>query len=125
GLAPEPAEGRPAYFPPTVLSGVSPDAVAFHEETFGPVFSVATFEDEDDAVRLAESTDYGLAAYVFSADAARLQRVARALHFGHVGLNSGAGPTPEAPFGGMRMSGLGREGGEEGVLEYVEWQTTP
>lgn len=125
GPAQEP-EGRwGAYFPPTVLVGVRRDCLAYREETFGPLFTLASFADEDDAVQLAEATTYGLAAYVFSSDAARLQRMAARLHFGHVGLNTGSGPTPQAPFGGMRMSGIGREGGEEGVVEFVEWQTTP
>jgi len=125
GPAPEPEAGSGAFFPPTVLSGVTPECAAFREETFGPLIAVASFDGEDEAVRLAEATEYGLAAYVFSGDAERLQRVAGRLHFGHVGLNTASGPTPQAPFGGMRMSGLGREGGEEGVIEFVEWQTTP
>ena len=75
-------------------------------------------------MRAANDTEYGLAAYFFTADPARRERVAAKLRFGHVGVNTGTGPTPEAPFGGMKQSGLGREGGDEGLLEFVELQTT-
>ncbi len=114
-----------AFFPPTVLVGVARDSRVFREETFGPLFALTAFHDEADAIQLADDTPFGLAAYAFSADVHRLQRVAARLHFGHVGLNTAVGPTSEAPFGGMRMSGLGREGGEIGVHEFVAWQTTP
>lgn len=125
--------GRPALPPelagsfiePTILVGATPQMACFREETFGPLIAVGTFSSEEQAVRMAADTHYGLAAYLFSADLDRLERVAAQLRFGHVGLNVAAGPTPEAPFGGMRMSGLGREGGDEGILEFVEWQTTP
>lgn len=125
GVIDPPADGAGAFHPPTVLTGVPPDALAAHEETFGPLIAITAFSTEEEALSLAAATRYGLAAYAFSADPERLERVAARLRFGHVGLNSASGPTPEAPFGGMRMSGVGREGGEEGMLEYVEWQTTP
>lgn len=125
GVTAPAADGGGAFFPPTVLSGVTAEAMASQEETFGPLIAVGTFTGEAEGIARADDTVYGLAAYVFSADRARLERVAQALHFGHVGLNTATGPTPEAPFGGMRMSGIGREGGEQGVHEYVEWQTTP
>jgi succinate-semialdehyde dehydrogenase/glutarate-semialdehyde dehydrogenase len=118
---PEHAWGH--FFPPTVLAGVTPDMAATREETFGPVISIVTFGDEDEAVALANDTPYGLAGYVFTADESRAQRVAARLQCGHVGINTGAGPTPEAPFGGMKQSGLGREGGAEGLFEYCETQT--
>jgi len=125
GLTLRPDLGAGAFFAPTVLFGVTPMAVASSEETFGPVIAIGTFDGEAEAIARADDTHYGLAAYVFSGDAERLERVAEKLHFGHVGLNTATGPTPEAPFGGMRMSGIGREGGAEGIHEYVEWQTTP
>ena len=119
------APGEGAFFQPTVLTGVGASMRCSQEELFGPVVAIERFTTEDHGVERANDTEYGLAAYVFSADAARLERVASRLHFGHVGLNTGTGPTPEAPFGGMQQSGLGREGGLEGILEFVELQTCP
>lgn len=113
------------YCQPTVVLGGADDMLCLHEETFGPLIVVRAFDDEAEALRLANDTEYGLAAYLFSQDSARLERVARQLHFGHVGLNTATGPTPEAPFGGMRNSGLGREGGLEGLMEFIEVQTCP
>ncbi|MDN5849731.1 MAG: NAD-dependent succinate-semialdehyde dehydrogenase [Nitrococcus sp.] len=113
------------YYPPTVLIDVPKDALCNREETFGPLVPIATFQDEAEAVRIANDTEYGLAAYVFSGDLERARRVAEQLHFGHVGLNTGTGPTPEAPFGGMKQSGYGREGGYEGLYEFTEAQTLP
>ena len=117
--------GAGAFATPTVLADVAPDARCLQEEVFGPLVPIVRFTDEAEAVRMANDTEYGLAAYVFSGDPARLARVAAALHFGHVGLDTTAGPTPEAPFGGMQQSGHGREGGLEGVMEFVELQTCP
>ncbi len=111
------------FYPPMVLTGCNESMLCFQEETFGPVIAIARFDDEDDVIRRANGTPYGLAAYVFTPDSAQADRVVPALRFGHVGLNTGAGPTPEAPFGGMKQSGLGREGGFEGLMEYVEPQT--
>lgn len=113
----------PPFFAPVVLDGTPPESRAFREEVFGPVFSLTRFRSDDEALALAGGANHGLAAYAFSANPERLARVGRALPVGHLGLNSGTGPTPEAPFGGRGWSGLGREGGEEGVLEFVEWQT--
>lgn len=123
GGVPDGGEGR--FFPPTVLTGITPAMRLTREEVFGPVVPIATFTDEADAVRLANDTEYGLAAYLFTADRERAERVAARLHFGHVGLDTATGPTPEAPFGGMGQSGIGREGGLEGLLEFVELQTCP
>lgn len=111
------------FFPPTVLSGVTDKMPCTREEIFGPVVPLIEFDDEQDAIQRANATEYGLAAYVFTADTTRAQRVANSLQFGHVGLNTGAGPTPEAPFGGMKQSGFGREGGTEGLFEFTEPQT--
>lgn len=113
------------YYPPTVLIDVPRDALCNREETFGPLVPIATFQDEAEIVRIANDTEYGLAAYVFSGDLERARRVAGRLRFGHVGLNTGTGPTPEAPFGGMKQSGYGREGGIEGLHEFTEAQTLP
>ncbi len=114
-----------AFFPPTVLRGVTGEMVCTREETFGPLVPLLEFPDAQEAVRLANDTEFGLAAYVFTADEQRAQWVIPRLHFGHVGYNTGTGPTPEAPFGGMKQSGYGREGGIEGLFEFVEPQTVP
>lgn len=111
-----------AFFPPTVLAGVTEGMRVCQEETFGPVVPIATFASEDEGIAAANRTCYGLAAYVFSGDGARLQRLLPRLEFGHVGLNTGTGPTPEAPFGGFKQSGFGREGGLDGLFEFCESQ---
>ena len=112
-----------AFYTPTLLTGTTGEMLVAKQETFGPVVAIATFEDEEQAVELANSTQYGLAAYLFTGDRARGQRMTARLRFGHVGLNSGTGPTPQAPFGGMKQSGFGREGGVEGMMEFCETQT--
>lgn len=112
-----------AYYPPTVLLGVRPEMRVCAEETFGPVVAIGEFTTEAEALHWANATCYGLAAYLFTADAARAERVIAGLEFGHVGWNTGTGPTPEAPFGGRKQSGFGREGGLEGLLEFCEPQT--
>jgi succinate-semialdehyde dehydrogenase/glutarate-semialdehyde dehydrogenase len=93
------------------------------EESFGPVIGIVEFTDESEAIAAANRTDYGLAAYVFTRDDARIARITRGLSFGHVAVNSGTSPTPEAPFGGMKQSGIGREGGLEGLVEFCEVQS--
>ncbi len=120
---PRPAQDWAAFYPPTVLVGMKPDMLVCREETFGPVVAITTFEDEAELVRAANSTPFGLAAYVCTRDPQRAERVIPRLQFGHIGLNTGTGPAPEAPFGGMKMSGFGREGGQEGLLEFCELQT--
>jgi succinate-semialdehyde dehydrogenase/glutarate-semialdehyde dehydrogenase len=122
-LPDNPGPGR--FFPPTVLRGVTPDMLCAREETFGPLVPLMEFESEDDAVTESNDTEYGLAAYLFTGDPARAERVIARLRFGHMGHNTGTGPAPEAPFGGMKQSGIGREGGREGLLEFVEIQTVP
>lgn len=116
---------RGGFFPPTVIRGVATGMLATREETFGPLVPIMEFDGDDEAVRLANDTEFGLAAYVFTADADRAERVIAGLQFAHVGHNTGSGPTPEAPFGGMKQSGYGREGGREGLFEFVEPQTVP
>lgn len=113
------------FFPPVVVKGVSHEMVCTREETFGPLVPLIPFRDEDEVVRMAGDTEFGLAAYVFTADRARAERIIPRLEFGHVGYNTGTGPAPEAPFGGMKQSGYGREGGLEGLFEFIEPQTVP
>ncbi|MFZ9914551.1 MAG: aldehyde dehydrogenase family protein [Phycisphaerales bacterium] len=115
------------FFAPTILTGCSPAMHCACEETFGPVVASLTFRTEGEAVALANAVPFGLAGYVMTQDADRLMRVAEALDFGVVGANDGAPSTAEAPFGGRKDSGLGREGGTHGLdayvdLKYVSWR---
>jgi succinate-semialdehyde dehydrogenase/glutarate-semialdehyde dehydrogenase len=103
-----------------VLTGVKPEAAILREEIFGPVAPIVTFTSEEEAVRLANDTEYGLVAYVYTGDLARGLRVSEAIEAGMVGLNRGLVSDPAAPFGGVKQSGVGREGGHEGLLEYLE-----
>jgi succinate-semialdehyde dehydrogenase/glutarate-semialdehyde dehydrogenase len=117
------APNRLGYFyPPTVLTGVTEDADLVREEIFGPVAALQTFTTEDEAVARANASEFGLAAYLYTGDLARGLRVAERLEAGMVGLNRGMVSDPAAPFGGVKQSGLGREGAHEGVLEYLEVQ---
>ena len=109
-----------AFFQPTVLTHVSRDALIFNEETFGPVAPLFRFESEAEAIALANDTPFGLAAYVYSRDVGRIFRVVEALEFGMVGVNEGLISTEVAPFGGVKTSGLGREGSKYGTEEYLE-----
>jgi succinate-semialdehyde dehydrogenase/glutarate-semialdehyde dehydrogenase len=113
-------DGQGYYFQPTVIADVDPQAQVFTEEIFGPIAPIASFSDEQEAVAKANSTPYGLAAYVYTSDIQRCFRVVEALEFGMVGVNQGTVSNPAAPFGGMKQSGLGREGGREGIDEYLE-----
>ncbi|WP_233493968.1 NAD-dependent succinate-semialdehyde dehydrogenase [Desertihabitans brevis] len=113
-------EGPGSFYPPTVLLDVPPQARIMHEEVFGPVLPIARFDDEDEAVALANATEHGLVSYVFTEDLARGLRVSRRLQAGMVGLNRGLVSDPAAPFGGVKQSGLGREGSHEGIHEYLE-----
>jgi succinate-semialdehyde dehydrogenase / glutarate-semialdehyde dehydrogenase len=108
------------YYEPTVLDRVPPQAAILGEEIFGPVAPIVAFGTEQEAVGAANATEYGLAAYVYTGDLARGLRVSEALEYGMVGLNRGMVSDPAAPFGGVKQSGLGREGGHEGLLEYLE-----
>jgi succinate-semialdehyde dehydrogenase / glutarate-semialdehyde dehydrogenase len=108
------------FFEPTVLTHVTTSMKVAREETFGPVAPVFRFETEADAVRMANDTEFGLAAYFFTRDIARSWRVAEALEYGIVGLNTGIISTEEAPFGGWKESGIGREGSKHGILDYTE-----
>ncbi|CCH79510.1 putative succinate-semialdehyde dehydrogenase I,NADP-dependent (or putative aldehyde dehydrogenase) [Nostocoides japonicum T1-X7] len=115
------APDGPGYFyEPTVVTDVPTDARVMREEIFGPVAPIVTFRTEDEAVRRANDTEYGLVAYVFTRDLSRTLRVSEALDFGMVGINQGVVSNPAAPFGGVKASGFGREGGFEGIEEYLE-----
>jgi succinate-semialdehyde dehydrogenase/glutarate-semialdehyde dehydrogenase len=113
-------DGRGYFYEPTVLSDVPPDAELLREEIFGPVAPVASFESEQDAIDAANNTEYGLVAYVYTRDVKRAFRVCEGLQTGMVGLNQGIVSNPAAPFGGVKASGFGREGGYEGINEYLE-----
>jgi succinate-semialdehyde dehydrogenase/glutarate-semialdehyde dehydrogenase len=108
------------YYEPTVLLGVRPGSPILEEEIFGPVAPIVTFDDEDEAIRLANATDYGLVSYVYTGDLGRGLRVSERLDSGMVGLNRGLVSDPAAPFGGTKQSGIGREGGHDGMLDYLE-----
>ena len=108
------------FFEPTVLADVKPSMKIFREETFGPVAPLFRFGSDDEVIALANDTEYGLAAYFYSRDIGRVWKVAEALDYGMVGVNSGLITTEVAPFGGVKQSGLGREGSKYGIEEYVE-----
>lgn len=110
------------FFSPTVLTGVAPGMRILEEETFGPVAPVLSFADDDAVVRAANDTSAGLAAYIWTRDLSRAFRVSEALDYGIVGVNDGVPSTPQAPFGGVKFSGLGREGGHQGIAEYLDVQ---
>lgn len=108
------------FYEPTVLTGVTPSMKIFREETFGPVAPLIRFSSDDEVVALANRTEFGLASYFYSRDIGRIWRVAEALEYGMVGINTGLITTEVAPFGGVKQSGLGREGSKYGIDEYVE-----
>ncbi len=117
--------GRPharggTFYEPTLLSGITPDMELAQQETFGPVAGILRFREEAEAVRLANDTPAGLAAYFYARDAARIWRVGEALEYGMVGINTGMISTEVAPFGGIKESGIGREGARQGIDEWVE-----
>jgi succinate-semialdehyde dehydrogenase/glutarate-semialdehyde dehydrogenase len=118
GSRPEGLEGR--FYTPTVLADVTSDMLCAREETFGPVAPVFRFESEAQAIELANATEFGLASYFYSRDIGRIFRVGEALEYGMVGINTGLISTAEVPFGGVKQSGLGREGARQGIDDYVE-----
>ncbi|WP_336715240.1 NAD-dependent succinate-semialdehyde dehydrogenase [Arthrobacter sp. USHLN218] len=119
-----PIEGPGTFFAPTVLSDLQAGSEILREEIFGPVLAVSTFDDEDQAVRMANDTNYGLVSYVYTENLARGQRMIERLETGMMGLNVGVVSNAGAPFGGWKSSGLGREGGAEGIHEYLQTKYT-
>jgi succinate-semialdehyde dehydrogenase/glutarate-semialdehyde dehydrogenase len=114
------SDRRGYFYPPTVLGEVPDGARLLKEEIFGPVAPVKPFDDEAEAIRWANDTEYGLVAYLYTRDLGRAFRVMEGLEYGMVGLNQGIVSNPAAPFGGVKHSGFGREGGYEGIGEYLE-----
>lgn len=115
-------DGPGFFYPPTVLTNVSPDADCVCDEIFGPVAAIQTFIDEADVIHRANDTEYGLVAYLYTDDLKRGLKVSEQLDYGMIGLNRGLVSDPAAPFGGVKQSGLGREGGKEGMMEFLETQ---
>ena len=115
-------DGPGFFYPATVLTNVPDGAKMLNEEIFGPVASIQTFKSEDEAIRRANHTEYGLVAYLYTKDMTRGMRVSEKLDFGMIGLNRGLVSDPAAPFGGMKQSGIGREGAHEGLMEFLETQ---
>jgi succinate-semialdehyde dehydrogenase/glutarate-semialdehyde dehydrogenase len=117
-------EREGTFYSPTVLTDVKPGSDILRDEIFGPVLAISTFSDEADAVRLANDTEFGLISYVYTTDLARGQRMIDKLQTGMMGLNTGVVSNAAAPFGGVKQSGLGREGGLEGIQEYLSTKYT-
>jgi len=109
-----------SFFQPTILTNVSPEMKVAREETFGPLAPLFRFHEEDDVIHQANDTEFGLAAYFYSRDLARTWRVSEALEYGMVGVNTGIISNEIAPFGGVKQSGIGREGSQHGIEEYLE-----
>ncbi|MGO1563090.1 MAG: aldehyde dehydrogenase family protein, partial [Actinomycetaceae bacterium] len=110
------------FYPPTVLRDVPADSPLVHTEIFGPVAPIVTWHDDEEMIAAVNGTEYGLSSYVFSGDLGWAMRVAERFEAGMVGINRGLVSDPAAPFGGVKESGLGREGGHEGIREYQEVQ---
>ncbi|MEU2749860.1 NAD-dependent succinate-semialdehyde dehydrogenase [Streptomyces collinus] len=115
-------EGPGCFYPPTVLTGIAPESQIIDTEIFGPVAAIRTFDTEDEAVTAANDTEFGLASYLFTQNLDRALRVAERLESGMIGLNTGLVSNPAAPFGGIKQSGLGREGGTVGIDEFLEYK---
>jgi succinate-semialdehyde dehydrogenase/glutarate-semialdehyde dehydrogenase len=109
-----------SFFEPTIITGVTPEMLVAREETFGPLAPVFRFSSDAEAIRMANDTEFGLASYFYSRDISRVWRVAEALEYGMVGINTGLISTEVAPFGGMKESGIGREGSKYGIEEFIE-----
>jgi succinate-semialdehyde dehydrogenase/glutarate-semialdehyde dehydrogenase len=116
----EAVAGPGHFYPPTVLTDVPPDARVNREEIFGPVAPISTFRTEDEALARANDTEFGLVAYLYTRDLRRAIGTCEALETGMIGLNQGLVSNPAAPFGGVKQSGLGREGGRVGIEEFME-----
>jgi succinate-semialdehyde dehydrogenase/glutarate-semialdehyde dehydrogenase len=109
-----------SFFEPTVIGGVTADMLVTKEETFAPFAPLIRFEDENDVLKQANNTEFGLASYFYTKDLARAWRIAEELESGMVGINTGALANEAAPFGGMKQSGMGREGSSHGIEDYLE-----
>ncbi|MFL4970990.1 MAG: NAD-dependent succinate-semialdehyde dehydrogenase [Xanthobacteraceae bacterium] len=118
----KPENGKGFFYPATVLSHVPENANMVREEIFGPVAALQTFKSEEEVIAKANDTEYGLIAYLYTGDVGRGMRVSEKLDFGMIGLNRGLVSDPAAPFGGMKQSGIGREGAHEGLMEYLQTQ---
>ena len=114
----DPAQGEGYFLPPTIVTGATQDMQVATDETFGPLAPLFKFEDEDDVIAMANDTIFGLASYFYAKDLSRVYKVAEALEYGIVGVNTGIISTEVAPFGGVKQSGLGREGSHHGIEEY-------
>src|SRR6185369_1564094 len=114
--------GKSRLIAPVVLGGITPDMELWREEIFGPVVAIRVAQNESDAIAQANDTEYGLVAYAFTRDGARQTRVAEALESGMVGINEGLVSTSQAPFGGIKHSGMGREGSRHGLDDYTSWK---
>jgi acyl-CoA reductase-like NAD-dependent aldehyde dehydrogenase len=122
-LGGQPLQGAGFYYPPTIIDNVAPDMAAFCEETFGPVAAIVRARDEDDAIRLANQTEFGLGAAIWSNDSAKAKRMARQIDAGAVFINGMVASDPRLPFGGIKHSGYGRELGDFGLKEFVNIKT--
>jgi succinate-semialdehyde dehydrogenase/glutarate-semialdehyde dehydrogenase len=109
-----------SFFEPTILTGVTAEMLVAREETFGPLAPIFKFSTDEEAIKMANDTEFGLASYFYSRDIGRVWRVAEALEYGMVGINTGLISTEVAPFGGMKESGIGREGSKYGIEEFIE-----
>jgi succinate-semialdehyde dehydrogenase/glutarate-semialdehyde dehydrogenase len=114
--------GKGFFYPPTVITNVPDTAECLRDEIFGPVAMIQKFNDQEEVIRRANDTEYGLVAYLYTDDLKRGLQVSERLDYGMIGLNRGLVSDPAAPFGGVKQSGLGREGGHEGMLEFMETQ---
>ena len=119
-LGVEPDDLGPQFYRPAVLAGITGEMAMSNEETFGPVAGLSRFATEEEAVRKANDTPYGLSAYYYSRDVGRIWRVSEALDYGILGINTGVISTEVAPFGGVKESGIGREGSKYGIDEWLE-----
>ena len=115
-----PIQGAGNFLPPTIVTGVTQDMQVATDETFGPLAPLFKFEDVDDVIAMANDTIFGLASYFYAKDLSRVYKVAEALEYGIVGVNTGIISTEVAPFGGVKQSGLGREGSHHGIDDYLE-----
>jgi succinate-semialdehyde dehydrogenase/glutarate-semialdehyde dehydrogenase len=113
-----PADSKGYFFEPTIVTGVTKEMQVMSDETFGPLAAIVTFASEDEVLQLANDTEFGLAGYFYSSDIRRIMRVARQLQCGMIGVNTGLISAAESPFGGVKESGIGREGSKYGLAEY-------